>query len=88
MRTAENTYHTYLHILQNSSCIRKPQVISGGGGGVGTDVHALHPPPRSAPVAGSGRKRTEASARKLNQRALRDSTSSNVPPPRAWRSNT
>ena len=32
--------------LQNTSCIRKPQVISGGRGG----VHPLHPPPRSAPV--------------------------------------
>ena len=32
--------------LQNTSCIRKPQVISGGGG----DAHSLHPPPRSAPV--------------------------------------
>ena len=32
--------------LQNTSCIRKPQVISGGGGG----VHPLHPPPRPAPV--------------------------------------
>ena len=31
--------------LQNTSCIRKPQVISGGGG----DEHPLHPPPRSAP---------------------------------------
>ena len=30
--------------LQNTSCIRKPQVISGRG------VHPLHPPPRSAPV--------------------------------------
>ena len=30
---------------QNTSCIRKPQVISGGGG-----AHPLHPPPRSAPV--------------------------------------
>ena len=29
---------------QNTSCIRKPQVISGGGG-----AHPLHPPPRSAP---------------------------------------
>ena len=36
--TAENTYHTYLHILQNTSCIRKPPVISGGG------VYHLHPP--------------------------------------------
>ena len=31
--------------LQNTSCIRKPQVISGGGG-----AHPLHPPPRTAPV--------------------------------------
>ena len=31
--------------LQNTSCIRKPQVISGRGG-----AHPLHPPPRSAPV--------------------------------------
>ena len=31
--------------LQNTSCIRKPQVISGGGG-----AHPLHPPPRSAPA--------------------------------------
>ena len=30
--------------LQNTSCIRKPQVISGG------DAHPLHPPPRSVPV--------------------------------------
>ena len=30
---------------QNTSCIRKPQVISGGGG-----VHPSHPPPRSTPV--------------------------------------
>ena len=29
--------------LQNTSCIRKPQVISGGG------AHPLHPLPRSAP---------------------------------------
>ena len=32
----------FLFFLQNTSCIRKPQVISGG-------VHPLHPPPRSAP---------------------------------------
>ena len=32
--------------LQNTSCIRKPQVISGRGGGV---AHPLHPPARSAP---------------------------------------
>ena len=31
--------------LQNTSCIRKPQAISGGGEG----AHPLHPPPRSAP---------------------------------------
>ena len=31
---------------QNTSCIRKPQVISGGGGG----AHPLHPPPRDAPA--------------------------------------
>ena len=31
--------------LQNTSCIRKLQVISGRGGG----AHPLHPPPRSAP---------------------------------------
>ena len=30
--------------LENTSCIRKPQVISGGGG-----AHPLHPLPRSAP---------------------------------------
>ena len=30
--------------LQNTSCIRKPKVMSGGGG-----AHPLHPPPRSAP---------------------------------------
>ena len=30
--------------LQNTSCIRKPQVISEGGG-----AHPLHPPSRSAP---------------------------------------
>ena len=29
--------------FQNTSCIRKPQVISEGGG----DAHPLHPPPRS-----------------------------------------
>ena len=32
--------------LQNTSCIRKPQVISGGG----EVAHPLHPPPRSAPA--------------------------------------
>ena len=34
--------------LQNTSCIRKPQVISGGGG-EGEGAHPLHSPPRSAP---------------------------------------
>ena len=34
----------HIVFLQNTSCIRKPQVISGGGG-----AHPLHPPPRSAP---------------------------------------
>ena len=34
----------HIVFLQNTSCIRKPQVISGGG------AHPLHPPPRSAPV--------------------------------------
>ena len=35
----------FFFFWQNTSCIGKPQVISGGGGG----VHPLHPPPRSAP---------------------------------------
>ena len=35
--------HIVFIFLQNTSCIRKPQVISGGG------AHPLHPPPRSAP---------------------------------------
>ena len=34
--------------LQNTSCIRKPQVISAGGRG---GAHPLHPPSRSAPAA-------------------------------------
>ena len=35
----------------NISCIRKPQVISGGGGGEGRGgAHPLHPPRRSAPA--------------------------------------
>ena len=37
--------HVVFFFLQNTSCIRKPQVISGGGG-----AHPLHPPPRSAPA--------------------------------------
>ena len=36
---------------QNTSCIRKPQVISGG------DKHPLHPPPRSAPACSGQRER-------------------------------
>ena len=39
--------------LQSTGCIRKPQVISGGGEG---GAHPLHPPPRSAP-AGTMRRR-------------------------------
>ena len=35
--------HIVFHFLQNTSCIRKPQVISRGG------AHSLHPSPRSAP---------------------------------------
>ena len=38
-----NKPHSFF-FLQNTSCIRKPQVISGRGG-----AHPLHPPPRSAP---------------------------------------
>ena len=43
------------HPGPNTSCIRKPQVISevGGGGGGGAPPHPLHPPPRSAPEAES-----------------------------------
>ena len=36
-----NKPHSFF-FLQNTSCTRKPQVISGG-------AHLLHPPPRSAP---------------------------------------
>ena len=43
-----NTNKPHIFFLQNTSCIRKPQVISGGGGEGG--AHPLHPPPRSAPV--------------------------------------
>ena len=45
--------HIVYFFLQNTSCIRKPQVISGRGGG---GAHPLHLPPRSAP--GLTRKRT------------------------------
>ena len=40
-----NRPHSFL-FLQNTSCIRKPQIISGGGG-----CAPLHPPPTSAPAA-------------------------------------
>ena len=44
-----NKLHSFLFVffflLQNTSCIRKPQVISRGGGG----AHTLHPPPISTP---------------------------------------
>ena len=36
----------HIFFLQNTSCIRKPQVIPRGGG----VAHPLHPPPRSAPA--------------------------------------
>ena len=42
-----NKSHSF-SFLQNTSCIRKPQVTWRGGG-----AHPLHPPPRSAPVWGS-----------------------------------
>ena len=35
----------HIVFLQNTSCVRKPQVISGRGWG----AHPLHPSPRSAP---------------------------------------
>ena len=38
-----NTNKLHSFFFQNTSCIRKPQVMSGGG------AHPLHPPPRSAP---------------------------------------
>ena len=40
--------HIVFSFLQNTSCIRKPQVISGGEG-----VHPLSPPPRSTPAVPS-----------------------------------
>ena len=39
-----NTPHSFFFFfLQNTSCVRKPRVISGG------VAHPLHPPPRSVP---------------------------------------
>ena len=43
--------HIVFFFLQNTSCIRKPQVISGRGGGGAP----LHPSPRSAPDTGRER---------------------------------
>ena len=45
--------HIVFFFVQNTSCIRKPQVISGGGGGGAPPPpppHPLLPPSRSAPV--------------------------------------
>ena len=47
-----NTNKSHSFFLQNTSCIRKPQVISRRGGG---DAHPLHPPPISAPACSSSR---------------------------------
>ena len=59
--------------LQNTSCIRKPQVISGRGG-----AHPLHPPPRSAPaVAALGLWSSGKLGRGKSEKAL----SSTPPPP-------
>ena len=44
-----NTNKPHSFFLQNTSCIRKQQVISEGGG-EGGGVHPLHPPPKSAPA--------------------------------------
>ena len=46
-----NTNKPHSFFLQNTSCIRKPQVISRGGG---KGAHPLHPPPRSGPEKGTG----------------------------------
>ena len=43
-----NTNKSHSFFLQNTSCIRKPLVISRGGG-----PYPLHPPPRSAPACSS-----------------------------------
>ena len=51
--------------MQNTSCIRKPQVISEGG------AHPLHPLPRSAPVEDRSPRFLELSENKLpTDRAL------------------
>ena len=52
-------------VLQNTSCIRKPLVISGGAGG----AHPLHPPTRSPLLFVPARK------------TIRDSVNSNFPKP-------
>ena len=44
-----NKPDSFFFFLQNTSCIRKPQVILGRGG-----AHPLHPPPRSAPESTPG----------------------------------
>ena len=41
----------HIVFLQNTSCIRKPQVISGGGGGGGGGGGAPRPPPPPPPRA-------------------------------------
>ena len=45
--SASTPIHHIVFFLQNFSCIKKPQVISGRGGG----AHPLHSPPRSAPAS-------------------------------------
>ena len=42
--SAPISHIVFFFFSENTGCIRKPQVISGGGG-----AHPLHPPPRSAP---------------------------------------
>ena len=46
--------HIVFFFSQNTSCIRKPQVISGEGG-----CAPLHPPPRSAPDVDGPAKRVK-----------------------------
>ena len=45
----------FLFFLQNTSCIRKPQIVSVGGGG-GGGAQPLHLSPRSAPGMYTNRK--------------------------------